>query len=231
MTRKGSTKPEAAKSLTREQVKELLLAPKGAGEMRDYYLLAATYYLGRRIGETVLLQPRHFENLEFGEVTVPILKRLRLHRCKPRCASPCPSKGKHVWPKGLPKDELTGLPMKKIPVIDGKILLSRMLAWCGARAWIFRGRSAGSHLRTRQAQSIFRMWATVVGLPDAVTAHSLRHTAVTFAVDSGGIALGRDLAAHANIATTDGYVKTTEGAKARARGSLSAPRTDAQESD
>lgn len=223
MPPRGYVKPKKAKYLSSEQVGALIGAPKAAGEMRDYYLLAATYFLARRIGEVVRLRPENFANLEDDEVNIGILKRERAHRCGPRCARPCKRKGTKTVSRNLPHDPVNGLPVVSIPVLpDAKPVLAAMVRWAGERRWIFEGQ-LGKHLTTRAAQKIFTKWKLVAGIPKAVTPHSLRHTAVSRVVAAAGIALGRDLAAHSSIAVTNAYVHVTEGDRERSRGSLRVP--------
>lgn len=205
MPKAGSHKPEKAKFLDRAHVAALLDAPRAAGKWRDHYLLAATFYLCRRVGEVVLLQPRHFENIASGEIVIPLLKRLKVHRCRNSCARDCPDVGKRKWPRGYAKDQATGLPLKAVPIVGGKETLQAMLKWAGDRQWIFAGR-AGKHLGVRRAEQIFNEWRDVAGLPPKATIHSLRHTGVSLVTAAGGIAVGRDIAGHASVATTDTYV-------------------------
>lgn len=209
MPAKGSHKPERAKYLSRDQVAALLRAPEAAGEMRDYYVLACAYYLCRRVGEVVRLQPAHFANLSMSEIVVPILKRVKKAKDGVEAR----------WPRGMQKDALTGLPLARVPIIDGMEILQRMLAWAGNRDWIFQG-SRGGHLSVRRATQIFRVWADVAALPKQCTIHSLRHTACSNVVSAAGIAVGRDLAAHSSIAVTNTYVHATREDLARAKGAL-----------
>ncbi len=205
--------------MTREQVAALLRAPREAGAWRDHYLLASMYYLARRVGEAVLLQPDHFRNLSMNEIVVPLKKRLRKHRCRESCPKNCAMDGKVKWPRGMLKDGLTGMPLKAIPVVDGQQTLREMLKWAGEKDWIFPGMNGG-HLTVRRAQAIFRVWADSVGLPKQMSPHSLRHTAVSFLVEAAGVAVGRDVAAHSSIAVTDLYTHTTAASLKKARGSL-----------
>lgn|GEM_PF-5306210 len=206
---KGSHKPERSKYLSREQVGALLRGPRDAKELRDYYLLACAYFLCRRVGEVVRLQPSHFANIAMDEIVVPILKRVKK-----------PKDGQEArWPRGMQKDALTGLPLARVPVVDGKDILVAMLAWAGDSDWIFRG-SRGGHLSSRRGQQIFRVWADAAGIPTQCTIHSLRHTACSNVVSKAGIAVGRDLAAHSSIAVTNTYVHSTREDLERAKGSL-----------
>ncbi len=186
-------------------MKRLLELPRERRQWRDYFLLSLTYYLCRRVGEAVCLQTSHFQNLESGEVLVPILKRVR--------------KGK--FPAGMLRDAATGLPLLSVPVIDGLSVMRAAVNWARGREWLFEGRRSGTHMSVKAAERAFMKWAALVeGMPHRASMHSLRHTACSRVVEAAGVAAGRDLAGHANIATTDRYAHTTKEALARARGSL-----------
>ncbi len=221
MPAKGSHKPEKAKFIGIERVHELLAAPLEAGAMRDHYLLACTYFLCRRIGEVVLLQPKHFVHMDDDEVLVPLLKRKTTHRCTGRCKIPCPRQGVREMPRGMAEDDLTGLPLKAIPLFDGKSIFKGMLEWAAGRDWLFQGQTPKTHLSVRRAQDIFRLWADVIGLDEKVTPHSLRHTACSLVVAKAGVVAGRDLAAHSSVAITDIYTHLTPEDRAKAKGALS----------
>lgn len=228
MPPRGSIKPQSAKFLTREQVRLLLAGPLAFGEMRDYYLLCALYYLALRDVEAVSLRPAHFVHLSRASMMIPTAKRKR-HRCGDRCGDPCPYAEKWDPRKHRVVDRIADRPLLEIGVIGGGEILADMVTWAGDRTWVFPAQRAGGrakegdeHLSVRSVQRIYRRWASVAELDDATTPHTLRHSALSILIDREGVPpqVVRDFARHSNISVTDTYIHSTTEAWSRVAGAL-----------
>lgn len=202
MPPKGYRKPQAAKFMPLEDVQKLLLGPREAGAVRDYYLLATLFYLGVRVGECVQMRSEYFD-LAHGCVQIPTLKKRARDAAGNRVA-----------------------PLREVPVLDGKEVLAQIAAWGKGRPWIFVGGRCRSdetprHLTTRTAENIFTRWCVGMGLDPAYTPHTLRHTACSLiAAQTKDPALVRDFARHSNISISNTYIHTLPERWDAARGSL-----------
>jgi integrase len=204
-------KSEKHKHLSVDQVQLLLNGPRMAGRERDYYLLSLAYYLALRGGEAVVLKPEHV-NLSGVEAHIPSEKR------KPK--------------RGQPVCQSTGRPMITIPILFGDSVIAGALQWAqrhpSPAGFMFPSRVDPTRpISTRQFRLTFRLWAKAAGLPEEVSAHSLRHSAGTHVYASAGakirasgadpLVLIRDFMRHANIATTSIYLHSSPDTISAAR--------------
>lgn len=213
---KGRFKSEQHKHLSPEQVVALLDGPRRAGRERDYYLLSLAYYLALRGGEAVCLRPEQL-SVTTAEAWIPSEKRK-------------PKRGQKVC-------HYTGRPIIRMPILFGDSVIRAADAWHersktdSSSGWMFPSRSDPKRpISSRQFRLTFRLWAKAAGLPEEVSAHSLRHSAGTHVFETAGssirragadpVVLVRDFMRHANIATTSLYLHSTPGMVNAARNAM-----------
>ena len=199
MPPKGYVKSSAAKFIPREAVELLIRAPREAGAMRDHYLFATMFYSALRIGECVRLKPEHLD-VAHQCLMVPTLKKRK-------------------------KDKATGVkidPLMEVPIFPEAIpIYTEISEWCRGREWIFVGAKDGRHVTERTVENIFDRWCRALGLDEAYTPHSLRHSSCSLIAETTkNPILVRDFARHGNVSTTNVYLHRGPGRWLRAAGSL-----------
>ncbi len=194
-------KPESEKFLTSEQMDAMLAACEKERDSfnlkwkRDYALLYLMYSLGLRVGETVLLERRHFRDVEALEkVYLPTLKRwprvpYLCEGCKKRCkvraerigqTFNCPRRNKpnEVKRPSYHIPAVHEIPEIDVPMIEGPMVgfvLDYMKRYMRDDQQYLFETAEGRHMSTRMAQRIFDTYAQKAGLGIRYSAHAERH--------------------------------------------------------
>lgn len=198
MPAKGSRKPERAKYIEREECELLIRAPREAGAVRDHYLFATMFFSALRIGECVQLRPSNFD-VAHSCLLVPTLKKRKKD-----------------------KDGTKVDPLMEVPIFPEAMQIYREIAeWSRGREWVFPGAKEGRHITERTVENIFDKWCRALGLDEAYTPHSLRHSACSLiAKTTKDPILVRDFARHGNVSTTNVYLHGGKDKWVEAAGSL-----------
>lgn len=79
-----------------------------------------------------------------------------------------------------------------------------------SETFLFVGERGGP-LQSGVAQKVFRVYRQLMGLPDFVTPHALRHSCATHLLEnSGDLRVIQELLGHASLSTTQGYTQVNQ---------------------
>jgi len=199
-------KTSAERVLTEKQWQAVLEACQAAKDenpkwwYRDYSALYLGYMFGCRVGEIVILERKHFSDLEkFDTARIPTLKQADrvqvicggMHEGKP-CARKsrirgdrvgedytcprCGSKTKVPPPKVALR---TGAVDKELPLVEEQVIkfvLDYMREHMRPdQRWLFESRRHGGHISSSAMGRVFNTYLHRAGMSPKYSFHSLRH--------------------------------------------------------
>lgn len=190
-------KTSAEWSLSQKQVQAILdCAHDSKNEFnsnwgRDYALIFLAYSLGLRVGESILLERRHFSDLFDDDVVhIPTLKNVpRVKFECPNCNKPvrvrqnrigeifqcrCGAKSRVQIPNKPLKQEVPELDLPFIEEATQNFILEYIKAMRPDQGFFFESKP-GKHISKIYASRIFWTFVSRAGLSNLFSFHSLRH--------------------------------------------------------
>lgn len=193
-------KTNREKFLTEQEVKSLLDAVEATRDQfnknwrRDYAAIYLGFMFGLRIGEVVILERRHFDEIDHDVAKIPTLKqRERVRYTCTKCHKvarvaisrigqkfPCPRCGHNniIKQPKIPITNLNGIPEKEPPIIEEQVV-EFVMDYVGNhmrpdQKYLIET-FPGQHISTSYLSRIFNTYLIAAGLSNKISWHALRH--------------------------------------------------------